>query len=101
MKTPPPYRRKVMYVITKSNWGGAQRYVYDLATSLPKDKFDIVVSCGDSRKEAKGFPGLLIQRLEKKGVRIILVPPLVRDISIIKEFATLKELRTLFQNERP
>jgi len=94
-------RKKVLFLITKSNWGGAQRYVYDLATSLPKDKFDIVVSCGDSRNKAEGLPGLLIQRLERESVRIILVPPLVRDISIMKEFATLKELRTIFQNERP
>ncbi len=24
---------KILYVITKANWGGAQRYVYDLATA--------------------------------------------------------------------
>jgi hypothetical protein len=37
---------KVLILITKSNWGGAQRYVYDLATNLPKDSFDIEVMAG-------------------------------------------------------
>ncbi len=27
---------KILYFITKSNWGGAQRYIYDLATNLNK-----------------------------------------------------------------
>ena len=28
-------------MITKGNFGGAQRYVFDLATYLPKDRFDV------------------------------------------------------------
>ncbi len=39
MSTP---RKKILYVITKSNWGGAQRYVYDLATAYAPD-YDVVV----------------------------------------------------------
>ena len=102
---PSSNRKKVLYVITKSNWGGAQRYVYDLATSLPKDKFDVAVACGDSRKKEGGLPGLLVQRLMKSDTKVILVPSFTRDISIMKEFAAFKELkslfRTVFQNERP
>ena len=26
-------KTKVLFLITKSNWGGAQRYVYDIATN--------------------------------------------------------------------
>ena len=33
-------KRKILYVITKGNWGGAQRYVFDLAAHLPKDRFE-------------------------------------------------------------
>ena len=38
-------RTKILFVITKSVWGGAQRYVFDLATNLPKDQFDVAVAC--------------------------------------------------------
>lgn len=32
-----PRRKKVLFIITKSNFGGAQRYVYDLAMGLPRE----------------------------------------------------------------
>ena len=41
-------KKKILYAITKSDWGGAQRYVYDLATSLPEDQYDITVVLGNS-----------------------------------------------------
>ena len=37
---------KVMLAITKGFWGGAQEYVFTLATSLPKEKYDVSVVCG-------------------------------------------------------
>ena len=39
-------RKKILFVITKSNWGGAQRYVYDIATNVPRDRFEPVVAAG-------------------------------------------------------
>ena len=53
-----PLRKKVLIVITKSNWGGAQRYVYDLATNLPKEHFAVAVALGGE--------GELKQQLEKQ-----------------------------------
>ena len=41
-------KQKILYIITKSNFGGAQRYVYELATNIPKGKFDIAVAFGQS-----------------------------------------------------
>jgi len=32
-------RKKILYIITKSAWGGAGKYVYDLAANLPKNEF--------------------------------------------------------------
>ncbi|QQR64864.1 hypothetical protein IPH92_04920 [Candidatus Kaiserbacteria bacterium] len=40
--------KKILFIITKSNFGGAQRYVYELATGLSKDEFDVVVAFGGS-----------------------------------------------------
>ena len=39
-------KKKVTYVITKSNWGGAQRYVFDLATNLNREEFEVSVALG-------------------------------------------------------
>ena len=100
--------KKILYVITKSNWGGAQRYVYDLATNLPKDQFETVVAAGRpdfSRgeprlKEADGN-GPLFARLNDAGVRTISIRGLERDINPLKELQSLWNLFKIFCNERP
>jgi len=86
-------KKKVLYVITKSNWGGAQRYVYDLATNLPPDRFEPVVACGGN--------GALVEKLKTAGVRVIPIPSLERDISVDKELRAFFELRTIIRQEQP
>lgn len=86
-------RRKILYVITKSNWGGAQRYVYDLATSLPKDRFDVHV--------AHGQPGRLAEELIRAGIAVHPIRSLARDISLVGDVRSFSELMRLFRDERP
>jgi len=47
---------KILYSITKSNWGGAQRHVFDLALYSKKMGHDVVVALGGE--------GLLKERLD-------------------------------------
>jgi glycosyltransferase involved in cell wall biosynthesis len=91
---------KILYVITKSNWGGAQRYVYDLASSLPKDEFESAVAFGGTGGKDAGT-GQLGQRLSQQGIRTIHVRSFMRDISIFKEFAAFLELFRIIRNEHP
>lgn len=84
---------KILYVITKSTWGGAQRYVYDLATTLPREEFEIIVACGGN--------GALVTRLNEAGVRIIPIASFARDISITKDVWAFFELLRMFRAERP
>lgn len=86
-------KKKILYIITKGNWGGAQRYVYDLATSLPQDKFEAVVACG--------IGGLLIERLKDLNIRTIEIKSLQRDIKLKNEFRVLKELVKIIKEEKP
>lgn len=86
-------RKKIIYVITRSNWGGAQRYVFDLAVHLSKDQFDVVVACGGN--------GPLVEKLAETGVHVIPIPHLERDINIIKEVVSLYSLWLIFQKEKP
>jgi glycosyltransferase involved in cell wall biosynthesis len=86
-------RKKILYVITKSNWGGAQRYVFDLATALPKDRCDVAVVVGDN--------GPLTERLQTQSIRTMRIPGLARDISFFKEFTAFGGLIALLRRERP
>lgn len=93
-------QQKVLYVITKSNWGGAQRYVFDLATSLPKDRFEVAVALGGTGEKGAG-EGLLAQKLTEAGVRTLFVRSFMRDLSLGKEFSSFFELVKLFKTEKP
>lgn len=84
---------KVLFVITKSNFGGAQKYVYDIATGLSPERFDVVV--------ASGGAGLLFDKLKTHNIRTITIPSLLRDISVTKDFSSFRELYRLFQSECP
>lgn len=86
-------KKKVLFVITKSNWGGAQRYVHDLALHLPRDMFDIAVATGGN--------GILIDKLTEQGVRVIRIPHLERDINIKNEIRSTLALWEIFKNENP
>jgi glycosyltransferase involved in cell wall biosynthesis len=86
-------RKKILYLITKSNWGGAQRYVYDLATTLDPASFEPVVILGGT--------GELTQKLESAGVRTITLKTLQRDISITKEIGFMTELWRIIRTEKP
>lgn len=88
-----PTRKKVLFLITKSNWGGAQRYVYDLATHLDPAQFEPVVALGGD--------GTLKEMLQHAGIRVITIDSLERDISLKKEWAFAQELWQILRHERP
>lgn len=84
---------KTLFVITKSNWGGAQKYVFDLATELQKDSFDAVVALGGE--------GILADKLRATGIRTITIPSLVRDVNPLKDFASFIDLYKILKKEAP
>ena len=86
-------RKKVLYVITKSAWGGAQRYVYDLAVNMPPERFETAVVCGGG--------GLLKELLENAGIRTVAVKWLDRDINVLMDFFSFWSLVKIFGRERP
>ncbi len=84
---------KILMVITKGNWGGAQKYVYEIATHLPKDQFDVTVAHGEG--------DTLPFKLCNAGIKTQNIPNLGRDINIVKEFTVFFTLLKLFRKEKP
>lgn len=85
--------KKVLYLITKSNWGGAQRYVYDLVTNLDRTQFEPIVAAGGD--------GTLIDMLHHAGIRTISIASLGRDIDTKKEVGLVIELWRILRTEKP
>src|SRR3989338_1264192 len=86
-------KQKILYIITKSNFGGAQRYVYELATNIPKGKFDIAVAFGQS--------GALEIKLKTAGIQTVTIPSLARDVNLLQDLKTLFALIKIIRKERP
>ena len=85
-------KKKLLFVITKSDWGGAGRYVFDMATSL-SGEYDTAVALGGT--------GVLSARLREKGIRTISIPSLGRDLHAGSDSAAFFELLKIFRNEKP
>lgn len=92
---------KIIYGITKSNFGGAQRYVFDLATEAKRAGHDVAVMCGPDFAKATPGKGKLIEKLEEAGIRIITIPYLKRDISFIDEIKSFFFILDKLQEEKP
>ncbi len=83
---------KVLILITKSNWGGAQRYVYDIATNLPKNSYDVEVMAGGN--------GILIEKLKDANIKTGTLP-VVRDVKVWGDIKAFLKLISILRKKRP
>jgi glycosyltransferase involved in cell wall biosynthesis len=86
-------RKKVLFLITKSTLGGAQQYVFDLATHLPQEEFDVSIAVGGE--------GALIEMLQNEGFKVHQLKHLKRDISFFDEVKTFFALLRIIKKEKP
>ncbi|MCR4279223.1 MAG: glycosyltransferase, partial [Candidatus Zambryskibacteria bacterium] len=84
---------KIIYGITKSNFGGAQRYVFNLATEAKKLGHDVAVLCGEG--------GLLVEKLKAADIRTILIPGFGRNIDLINDAPRLWFIIKTIRQEQP
>ena len=92
--------RKILLVITKSNWGGAQQYVYTLATRAKEAGAEVIVALG-GRGEINAPAGLLATRLQEAGIRTVFLSSFSRDVSILREWVAFLELLHVVHRENP
>jgi glycosyltransferase involved in cell wall biosynthesis len=85
--------KKVLYLITKSNFGGAQKYVYELACEAKKNSFDVSVAVGGN--------GVLIEKLRDANITVYTLKSLKRDIGLISEIKSFFEIYSLLKKVRP
>ena len=86
-------KKKVILAITKANWGGAQKYVFDLALNIPKDKFKVKVIVGEG--------GDLSQRLQENEIEVIQIKKLNRKLSLYQDWQAFRQLIKIIRNEKP
>jgi glycosyltransferase involved in cell wall biosynthesis len=87
--------KKILYLITQSELGGTQRYVFDLASNL-KDKYEIAVASGLNRQSDN-----LLAKCEEIGLKTHEFTYLIREISPKKDYLALLELLSYLKREKP
>jgi len=84
-------KKRLLQVITRSDWTGAQKVLYALVYGLKHyypEEFEVEVACGK-------HDGKLIPELEKLGVKVHIVEDLVREISPVKDVKAFFQLRRI------
>ncbi len=84
---------KVLFLITKATAGGAQKYVWDLVSHLPTDRFEPVVAYGEK--------GALSKKLEGAGIENHPLPSLGRDIALASDILSFFEILACLRQVRP
>ena len=90
---PESEKKRVLYVITKGTWGGAQRYVFDIAVDAKRRGHEVLVVIGTD--------GELTERLREAGVPVETISSMKRDIGITAEWKSFRELLSIMKRFNP
>jgi len=94
-------KKKILFLVTQSEFGGAQRFIYNLISGLTQIKTqidaEIVVGAGPEGDDRNG----LLFALEKKGINTKHLKYLRRSVNPFFDFLGLLEIRKLIKKEKP
>ena len=96
----PEKKLKILYLITKSNFGGAQKYVYELAVAAKGAGYVVAVARGGTGK-AGAARGLLAEKLSDAAIPVYPIRNFLRDMSLWRDVRALIEVWRLILKVRP
>ncbi len=85
-------RKKILFIITKSEMGGAQRFLYDFITHLNPNNYEILAAAGGR--------GELLEKLDSRGIKTASIK-YFSNIPGIKNILAFFEILFLIKNFRP
>lgn len=99
-----PAKQKILFVITQGEWGGAQRYVFDLVTALAR-QFEIMIAVGGPKTDYGLWQHISDSKKltpeNLKNVTAIELAHLVRPISLSEDRRAVAELEKLILEYKP
>ena len=85
--------KKVCYVITLPDLGGAQSHVYEIMAGMKQYGHEAVLLVGKR--------GWLTEKADELGIRTYVIENMVREISPMKDLRAIYEIRNILLQERP
>lgn len=86
-------QRKIAYIITLPNFGGAQSHLYEVMVNI--------VAYGFKPFLITGCEGWLTEQLRTKDIECYIVPDLVRPISPLNDLKAVKNVKKILQQKQP
>lgn len=93
---PSSPQKRLLFVITQSEYGGAQRFLCSLISCLDRSKYEIALAAGGSQNG-----DFLLNQLAKLGVLIKPLKNLKRDITPVYDLKAVFELKRIMQGFKP
>ncbi len=85
---------KIIYIITRSDWGGAQAHLYDLIEYAH-------INTNHSCHLIVGEEGRLAEQVRNLGVLVTIVPTLIQSIRPLKDILAIRDLVRLLKQINP
>jgi glycosyltransferase involved in cell wall biosynthesis len=92
--------KKILYLITKSNFGGAQKYVFELAVAAKQVGYEVAVAAGGTGG-AGAAPGRLIEKLAQSDIATYYISRFQRDMSLFDDVLAFFSVWQLLRKIRP
>ena len=91
-------KKKILFLVTQSEFGGAQRFIYTIVNALDFNKYDVIIAAGPDGDDKNG----LLSLLEGKGINTRHLRYLRRSINPFFDFYLgLREAYKLIKQENP
>ena len=93
-------KTRILYIITKSVWAGASKYVYDLATNLPQTSLP-AGKAGFRPMVAAGGQNEMAQKIKQAGIAYFEIKSFQRNVNIFKDILAFFEILSLLYKTKP
>ncbi|MCX6779472.1 MAG: glycosyltransferase [Candidatus Magasanikbacteria bacterium] len=84
-------KKKILYIVTQAEWGGAQKYIFDLATNLA-ETFDITIATGSN-----GHSQELLNRSQSASIKTVTFKQLKREICPWHDLMAIGEITSFLK----
>ena len=93
---------KILFLVTQSEMGGAQRYIYEVARLLDKNRYEVLVAAGEPAfAEATAGRGDFFGKLKATGTKTLALKYMKRVPWPWQMTKAIWEIRDLLKKEKP
>jgi len=89
-----PQKKRILFVITQSELGGAQQFLTQLLKHMNRDEFEPHLAVGSDGDGA-------LRTLVPSDIPYMVVPSLKRDPSIVSDLRSIRDLRRIYRALKP